>query len=129
MATAANAPIKVLLVDDSTTMLLSLRGVLEAKGYGVDTAADGVLALAKLKAGLKPQLILTDIHMPNMDGLEFIRETRKLLRFVPIVALTTESRQSRKDEAKRNGATGWLVKPVGAVELLALVRQLVPGAA
>jgi two-component system chemotaxis response regulator CheY len=121
-------PKTILVVDDSATLLMSLRGVLEAHGFGVDTASDGEAAMAKLASGLRPDLIVTDIHMPRMDGLALIREVRKRLRFVPIVALTTESQQAKKDEAKRSGATGWLVKPVGGAELVAIVRQLVPGA-
>jgi len=66
--------------------------------------------------------------MPRLDGIGLIREARKLLRFTPILALTTESQQGRRDEAKRNGATGWLVKPVGGSELLQVIRQVLPGA-
>ncbi|OYU92472.1 MAG: two-component system sensor histidine kinase/response regulator, partial [Burkholderiales bacterium PBB5] len=82
---------RVFLVDDSATMLMSLKGTLEISGYKVDTATDGEAALNKLKAGLKPDLIITDINMPRMDGIGLIREARKLLRFTPILALTTES--------------------------------------
>ena len=118
----------VFLVDDSATMLMSLKGTLEISGYKVETAGDGEAALGKLKAGLKPDLIITDINMPRLDGIGLIREARKLLRFTPILALTTESQQGRRDEAKRNGATGWLVKPVGGSELLQVIRQVLPGA-
>ena len=118
----------VFLVDDSATMLMSLKGTLEIAGWKTDTAPDGEAALAKLKAGLKPDLIITDINMPKLDGLGLIREARKLLRFTPILALTTESQQVKRDEAKRNGATGWLVKPVAGADLLKVVKQVVPGA-
>jgi len=118
----------ILLVDDSATMLMSLKGMLEISGFKVDTAADGEAALARLRGGLKPDLIITDINMPRLDGIGLIREARKLLRFTPILALTTESQQGRRDEAKRNGATGWLVKPVGGSELLQVIRQVLPGA-
>lgn len=62
--------------------------------------------------------------MPHMDGLSLIREARKLLRFTPILALTTESQRDKRDEAKRHGATGWLVKPVGGSDLLKVVNQV-----
>jgi two-component system, chemotaxis family, chemotaxis protein CheY len=118
----------VFLVDDSTTMLMSLKGALEIGGYKVETASDGVQALTKIKAGLRPDLMITDINMPNMDGLTLISEARKVLRFTPILALTTESQQAKRDEAKKLGATGWLVKPVSGTDLIKVVKQVVPGA-
>lgn len=118
----------VFLVDDSATMLMSLKGTLEISGFKVETAADGEAALGKLKAGLRPDLIITDINMPKMDGIGLIREARKLLRFTPILALTTESQQAKRDEAKKNGATGWLVKPVGGADLVKVIKQVLPGA-
>lgn len=117
----------VFLVDDSATMLMSLKGTLQISGYKVDTAPDGAVALKQLQAGLRPDLIITDINMPNLDGIGLIREARKLLRFTPILALTTESQQGKRDEAKRNGATGWLVKPVGGTELIKVIKQVLPG--
>ncbi len=118
----------VFLVDDSATMLMSLKGTLEMSGFKVDTAGDGQAALDRIKSGLKPDLIITDINMPRMDGIQLIREARKLLRFTPILALTTESQQARRDEAKQIGATGWLVKPVGGTDLLRVIKQVLPGA-
>ncbi|GIX53369.1 two-component system chemotaxis response regulator CheY [Sphaerotilus sulfidivorans] len=118
----------VFLVDDSATMLMSLKGTLEMSGFKVDTAGDGQAALDRLKTGLKPDLIITDINMPRMDGIQLIREARKLLRFTPILALTTESQQGKRDEAKKNGATGWLVKPVGGSDLVKVIKQVLPGA-
>jgi two-component system chemotaxis response regulator CheY len=118
----------VFLVDDSATMLMSLKGTLEMSGFKVDTAGDGQAALDRIKSGLKPDLIITDINMPRMDGIQLIREARKLLRFTPILALTTESQQGKRDEAKKNGATGWLVKPVGGADLVKVIKQVLPGA-
>ncbi|WKB56107.1 response regulator [Eleftheria terrae] len=118
----------LLIVDDSATMLMSLKSSLEMAGFKVDTAPDGEQALTKIKAGLKPDLIVTDINMPKMDGLELIREARRVLRFTPILTLTTESQQAKRDEAKKLGATGWLVKPVAAAELVKIIRQVLPGA-
>jgi two-component system chemotaxis response regulator CheY len=87
-----------------------------------------VIAFDKLKSGLKPDLIITDINMPNMNGIEFIKKARTILRFTPILALTTESQQGKRDEAKQSGATGWLVKPVGGQDLIKVIKQVVPGA-
>jgi len=117
----------VFLVDDSSTMLMSLKSTLEISGFQVDTASDGEMALNKIKAGLKPDLIITDINMPKMDGLLLIKETRKILRFTPILALTTESQAAKRDEAKKLGASGWLVKPVTGTDLVKVVKQVLPG--
>ncbi len=120
---------KALLVDDSTTLLMSIEGVLKKAGWEVRTATGGREALAAL-AGFKPDLIITDLNMPGMDGITLIREIRKLpqTRFVPILMLTTESLQAKRQEAKAAGATGWLVKPVQASALMDVVRRVVPGA-
>ncbi|RVT47384.1 response regulator [Rheinheimera sediminis] len=117
----------VFVVDDSATMLMSVKQTLEMSGLKVDTAKDGLEAFNKLKAGLKPDLIITDINMPNMNGIEFIKNARALLRFTPILALTTESQAAKRDEAKQNGATGWMVKPISGPDLLKIVRQVLPG--
>ena len=119
---------RLLLVDDSATMLMSLKNALELAGFAVDTAPDGEAAMAKLKAGPKPDLMITDINMPKMDGLQLIQAARQIMRFTPILALTTESQQARRDEAKKLGATGWLVKPVASADLVKVIRQVVPGA-
>lgn len=120
---------KALLVDDSTTLLMSIEGVLKKAGWEVQTATGGQEALAKLQ-GFRPDLIITDLNMPGMDGITLIREIRKLpqTRFVPILMLTTESLQARRQEAKAAGATGWIVKPVQAGALMEVVRRVVPGA-
>jgi two-component system chemotaxis response regulator CheY len=120
----------IFIVDDSPTMTLSVKSSLEMNGFVVQTAADGVQALNKLKTGFKPDLIITDINMPNMGGLELIKNVKALpgYRFVPILTLTTESDSSKRDEGKRLGATGWLVKPVSGADLVKVVKQVVPGA-
>ena len=114
----------VFLVDDSATMLMSLKGTLEMSGFKVDTAGAGQAALDRIKSGLKPDLIITDINMPCMDGISFIAEARKLLRFTPILALATRDQQAKRDQAKHIGATGWLIKPVGGSELIRLIKPL-----
>jgi two-component system chemotaxis response regulator CheY len=120
----------ILIVDDSATMLMSIRTTLEMGGYKVESAADGSLALEKLKAGAKFDLIITDINMPNMGGMDLIKNARALpaCRFTPILTLTTESQAAKRDEAKKLGATGWLVKPISGNDLLKVVKQVVPGA-
>ena len=115
----------VFLVDDSTTMLMSLKSTLEIGGFKVDTAGDGEQAMTKLKAGLKPDLIITDINMPGMTGLEVIEKVRSKLRFVPILALSAESAPSVRQEARELGATGWLVKPIRPDELVGVIKKLV----
>lgn len=118
---------KVLVVDDSSVMLATLRQSLEMAGFQVETATDGLQALNRIKAGLKPDLVLTDLNMPVMNGLDLIKNARPILRFTPILVLTTESQASKRDEAKRSGATGWLVKPVGGSELIRVIQQVLPG--
>jgi two-component system chemotaxis response regulator CheY len=120
----------ILIVDDSPTMTMSVKSSLEMNGFTVQTASDGVQAMIKLKGGLKPDLIITDINMPNMGGLELIKQVKTLVgyRFIPILTLTTESDSKKRDEGKRLGATGWLVKPVSGVDLVKVIKQVVPGA-
>lgn len=118
----------IFIIDDSTVMLMSVKQTLEMSGYTVETAKDGLEAFNRVKAGLKPDLIITDINMPNMNGIDFIKNARTILRFTPILALTTESQATKRDEAKKLGATGWLVKPVAGPELLKVIKQVLPGA-
>jgi two-component system chemotaxis response regulator CheY len=96
----------------------------------VETANNGKAALDKLNSGMKPNLILTDVNMPVMGGMELIRHVRAIptLRFIPILTLTTESESAKREEGKRAGATGWLVKPVSGNDLLAVIRKVLPGA-
>lgn len=119
----------VLIVDDSPTMLLSIDGILSRAGLQVEKATSGEEALAKLQSGLRPKLMITDLNMGRMNGIELIRNARRLagMQFAPILMLTTESQQDRRNEAKSAGATGWIVKPVDGPSLVKLVRQLVPG--
>ena len=118
----------ILVVDDSKTTLTSLKSSLGIAGFKVETAVDGVLAMDKLQAGVKPDRISIDINMPRMDGVALIGAAHKILRFIPILALTAESQQAQRDEAKRLGASGWMVKPIGAADLVKVIRQVLPGA-
>jgi two-component system, chemotaxis family, chemotaxis protein CheY len=120
----------VMIVDDSPTMLMSMEGMLLKAGLGVSKANNAEEALAVLKRGDKPDMIITDLNMGAMNGVDLIREVRRLpgFAFMPIVMLTTESQQQKRDEAKSVGATGWMVKPVQPQAMLQIVKQLVPGA-
>ena len=120
----------IFIVDDSATMVMSVKTTLEMNGFKVETAADGMAALDKLKSGVKPDLIITDINMPRMGGLEFIKNVKALpgFRFTPILTLTTESQSAVRDEGKKLGATGWLVKPVSGPDLVKVIKQVLPGA-
>jgi two-component system chemotaxis response regulator CheY len=120
----------IMIVDDSPTMLLSLQGILSKAGYAVEQACSGEEAIGALKGGLRPAMVITDFNMGAINGIEVVRQVRRLpgLQFTPLVLLTTESQRDRRDEARSAGATGWLVKPVQADALLQVVRQLVPGA-
>lgn len=117
----------IFLVDDSTTILLSISSILAKAGYQVEKAANAEEALKKFKAGVKINLLITDLNMPGMNGIELIREVRKLpaYKFVPILFLTTESQQSKKQEAKAAGASGWIVKPATADELLSTIKLVI----
>ena len=121
---------KVLVVDDSVTMVMSLKTTLSMNGFEVETANNGQAALEKLNGGCKPNLVITDINMPVMGGLEMIGKVRALpgCRFFPILTLTTESEASKRDEGKRQGATGWLVKPVSGDDLIKVIKKVLPGA-
>jgi two-component system chemotaxis response regulator CheY len=117
----------IMLVDDSATILLSISSILGKAGYTVEKAANAELALAKFHAGIKINLLITDLNMPGMNGIELITEVRKLpdYKFVPILFLTTESQQSKKQEAKAAGASGWIVKPATADELLNTIKLVI----
>jgi two-component system chemotaxis response regulator CheY len=119
----------ILIVDDSMTMLMSLKTTLAMSGFKVETANNGQEALDKLKTGLKPNMILTDVNMPVMGGYELIGKIRAIagFRFTPILTLTTESETAKRDEGKRLGATGWLVKPVSGADLVKVIKQVLPG--
>jgi two-component system chemotaxis response regulator CheY len=121
---------KILIVDDSPTILMSMRGILERAGHVVSNAASGEEAVSVLKGGLKPDLVITDYHMGAMNGVDLVREVRKMasVRFIPVLMVTTESQQQKRAEAKAAGATGWLVKPVQPDALLQVIKQVVPGA-
>jgi two-component system, chemotaxis family, chemotaxis protein CheY len=117
--------VTVLTVDDSRTMRDMLRMALAEAGFRVVQAEDGLHGLDVLRAE-QPQVVITDINMPRMDGFGFIEAVRKdnAYRAVPILVLTTESDDDKKMRARRAGATGWIVKPFDPVKLVAAIRRV-----
>jgi two-component system chemotaxis response regulator CheY len=122
----ADAPWTVLVVDDSPTMRGMIQRALIAGGYRVVEAADGVEGLRRLQE-TKVHAILTDINMPRMDGLSFIRTVREAQggARTPILALTTEGEADMKAAGKAAGATGWIVKPFDAEQLCNVIGMVI----
>ena len=116
----------ILVVDDSASLRQVVIIALKGAGYDAIEAADGKDALGKLD-GQKIHLIVSDVNMPNMDGITFVKEVKKLpnYKFTPICMLTTESEQSKMQEGKDAGAKAWIVKPFQPPKLLAAVEKLV----
>jgi two-component system, chemotaxis family, chemotaxis protein CheY len=115
----------ILAVDDCASMRQMVRLTLEAAGYKVIQAVDGVEALKLAKAGVA-DLVLTDINMPRMDGITLVRELRSLAsyKFTPMLVLTTESAADTKQRGRLAGATGWIVKPFNPDQLLATIARV-----
>ena len=118
---------KILIVDDSTAIRQSITYILNQEGYETVEAKDGLEAFQMLEGLGKLDLVITDVNMPNMDGITLIRKTRELaaFKFVPILVLTTESQGSKMNEGKEAGATGWIVKPFSADKLLGVVKKVI----
>lgn len=114
----------IMTVDDSASVRQMVTFTLKNAGYDVIEASDGKDALSKLKGEV--HMIVTDLNMPNMDGIELIRQVRAqaAYKFIPIVMLTTESQAAKKQEGKTAGATGWIVKPFKPDQLMAVVQKL-----
>lgn len=115
----------IMTADDSASIRQMVAFTLSQAGYTVVEACDGKDALAKLGV-TQVDMLLTDLNMPEMDGVTLIRQVRALpqYRFLPIVMLTTESQDAKKQEGKAAGATGWIVKPFNPEQLLAVVQKL-----
>lgn len=115
----------IMTVDDSASVRQMVSFTLKRAGYEVVEAVDGKDGLAKL-AGVKVNMIITDLNMPNMDGIEMIRNVRAMAqyKFIPIILLTTESQDDKKKEGKKAGATGWIIKPFKPEQLLAVVKKV-----
>lgn len=116
---------KILTADDSASMRQMVSFTLKGAGYEVIEAVDGKDALQKAQ-GAKADLVLTDVNMPNLDGIGLVKQLRSLpnYKFTPILLLTTESAPEKKQEGKAAGATGWLVKPFNPDQLLATVKKV-----
>ena len=117
---------KILAVDDSASIRKSISFVLSQENYEVIEAVDGIDGLAKAKSE-KIDLFITDINMPNMDGIQLIKELRAMpeYKFTPIIALTTENQDSKMQEGKQAGATGWIVKPFTSEKLISIIKKIV----
>lgn len=118
----------ILAVDDSPTMLQTISIALENAGHTVITAKNGMEALEKLKGNDKFHAVITDVNMPVMDGITLTGEIRKLAnrKFTPVIILTTESQMQKKDEGKKAGATGWIVKPFKPEQLVEVIKKVCP---
>ncbi len=117
----------ILIVDDSVSIRQSVRFILEQNGYTVIEAADGLEGLKRLSES-KVQLVISDINMPNMDGLTMVKKVRETegIKFLPILVLTTESQGSVVEEGKKAGATGWIVKPFNNEKLIETIKKIIP---
>ena len=115
----------ILAEDDSASMSQMVSFTLKGAGYDVVEAADGVEAL-KIARTRSVNLVITDVNMPNMDGISLIRELRALpsYKFTPLLMLTTESSADKKQQGKSAGATGWIVKPFNPEQLLNTVKKV-----
>lgn len=119
----------VLVVDDSPTMRQMVAFTLSNAGFQVVEAGNGKEAMGKISGGAKPDLVVTDLNMPEMDGISLIKEIRKnpALKFTPILMLTTESTDDKKKSGQAAGATGWIVKPFNPEQMLKVVQKVLPG--
>ncbi len=115
----------ILTVDDSASMRQMVKLTLNGAGYDVVEAGDGKEAMSRIGSA-EVKLVITDLNMPNMDGLALIRQLRQTpeYRFVPIIFLTTESDEAKKAEAKQCGATAWITKPFKQEQLLGVVKKV-----
>jgi two-component system, chemotaxis family, chemotaxis protein CheY len=117
---------KILIVDDSASVRQVVGIALKGAGYEIIEGVDGADALKKLD-GQKIHLIISDVNMPNMDGITFVKEAKKLpaYKFTPIIMLTTESEEKKKLEGQAAGAKAWVVKPFQPAQMLAAVSKLI----
>ena len=116
----------IMTVDDSSSVRQMVRFTLTEAEYQVIEAVNGQDALAKMTGHV--DMVITDLNMPSMGGIELIKEIRKKpgFKFIPIIMLTTESQNDKKMEGKAAGATGWIVKPFRPEQLLAVIKKVLP---
>jgi two-component system chemotaxis response regulator CheY len=117
----------ILIVDDSSSLRTVVKLALERAGYAVIEAADGRDALARLETVPKVNLIVSDVNMPNMDGIAFVKAVKAhpRHRFAPVVMLTTEGQDEKKQQGRLAGAKAWITKPFNPPQLLDAVSKLV----
>ncbi|WKB50745.1 response regulator [Eleftheria terrae] len=116
----------IMIVDDSASLRQVVSIALKGAGYDVLEGSDGRAALSKL-SGQRIHLIVSDVNMPNMDGISFLKAMRQLpaYKFTPVVMLTTESAEDKKQQGRDAGAKAWVTKPFRPEHLLAVVQKLV----
>jgi len=116
----------ILVIDDSEVIRQVVSTTLKSAGYNVLEGVDGVDALSKL-TGVKVHLMICDVNMPNMDGISFIKEVKKMddYKFTPIIMLTTETREEKRQEGRAAGARAWMVKPFQPDQMLKAVSKLI----
>jgi two-component system chemotaxis response regulator CheY len=116
----------IMIVDDSASLRQVVSIALKGAGYDTLEASDGKDALSKL-TGQKVHLIISDVNMPNMDGLTFVRQAKQLpaYKFTPVIMLTTEAGETKKQEGQAAGAKAWVIKPFQPAQMLAAVSKLV----
>ncbi len=116
----------ILIVDDSASLRQVVGIALRGGGYEVIEACDGSDALTKLN-GQKIHLIISDVNMPNMDGITFVKSAKQLpaYKFTPVIMLTTEAGENRKQEGQAAGAKAWVVKPLQPAQMLSAVSKLI----
>lgn len=116
----------ILIVDDSESIREVVGMALRSEGYNVIVGEDGQHGYELLLANDNVNLIVSDLNMPRMDGITFLKEVRKLdkYKYLPILILTTESQEAKKIEAKNSGATGWIIKPFVKEKLLSVVKKV-----
>ena len=116
---------QILVVDDSASMRSMVSTTLQSQGHRVQDAANGKAALDQAKRN-RFDVVITDLNMPVMDGIELVKNLRQLTsyRYTPLLLLTTESSMDKKSEGRKAGATGWLVKPFNPEKLLATVNKV-----
>lgn len=118
----------ILIVDDTKSIIAVMKTVLKVAGYNILTASDGVEGMKVLNSGEKVDLIITDLNMPNMDGIQFIWEIRKLKEhaYTPICMLTTENEQERLEEGETVSTDAWITKPIQPNRVLNIVSEILP---
>jgi len=117
----------ILIVDDSSSLRMVVRLALANAGYDVLEAADGQQGLIQLEKAAKVNLIVSDVNMPNMDGITFVTQVKTHARhkYIPVIMLTTEGQDAKKEQGRAAGARAWIVKPFNPPQLLDAVSKLI----